>query len=196
MTSLSGNRGFSERLAGPTGRIGSRVPGHRVGQIQQYTPQQIGLFKQLFGNVGPESYLNKLASGDQSQFEDVEAPALQQFNALQGNIASRFSGQGTGGRHSSGFQNTTTSAAQDFAQQLQAQRMGLQRQALIDLQSISSDLLEKRPYQSTVNEKSKPWWQGLLSTFGQSAAKSAGESLFGGGGGGAGNASQFAKFMV
>lgn len=162
MTSMAGTMGMGQKLAGPTGRTGSRVPGHKVGQIQQYTPQQVELFKQLFSNVGPDSYLSKLAGGDQSQFADVEAPALRQFNELTGGLASRFSGTGggqgqlqTGGRQSSGFQNTLTSASQNFAEQLRAQRQGLQRQALQDLMGISNDLLEKRPYQTTVNPRQK-----------------------------------------
>ena len=61
----------------------------------------------------------------------MEAPALKQFSGLQGNLASRFSGMGSGARRSSGFQNTSNQAASDFAQQLQANK-----------QDCSSRLLE------------------------------------------------------
>ena len=113
---------------------------------QNFTPQQMQLFQQLFGHLGPESFTSRLAGGDQSAFGEIEAPALQQFNALQGGLASRFSGMGTGGRKSSGFQNTSSQAASDFAQQLSSQRQGLQRQALQDLMGYSESLLNQRPY--------------------------------------------------
>src|ERR1700758_2426047 len=135
-----------------TGNFGSmkeKIPsGYKKGMLQQFTPEQMQLFQQMFGHVGPESYLSKLAGGDQSTFGDIEAPALRQFNELQGNIASRFSNMGGGGsqralgaRRSSGFQNTINSAASNFAQDLQSQRQGLQRQALMDLMGISNSLL-------------------------------------------------------
>ena len=51
-----------------------------------------------------------------------------------------------GARHSSGFQNTATQATSDFAQQLQANRQALQRQAIADLLGASHQLLGERPY--------------------------------------------------
>jgi hypothetical protein len=136
--------------------------GYQKGQLSQFTPEQMQLFQSLFGQIGPNSFLSKLASGDQSQFEQLEAPALKQFGALQGQIASRFSGMGSGARHSSGFQNATNQAASDFSQQLQSQRMGLQRQALMDLMGISESLLSQRPYEKFLTEKQVPFWQKLL----------------------------------
>lgn len=129
-------------------------------QVQQFTPEQMDLFRRLFGQVGPESFSGRLASGDQSQFAQLEAPALKQFSGLQGNIASRFSGLGSGARHSSGFQNTINQAGSDFAQQLQSQRMGLQRQAMQDLMGMSGQLLGQQPY--SLIPKQKPFWQELL----------------------------------
>ncbi len=165
MSSLSGNMGFGGQR-GPTGKIGNtKTPsGYRSGQQAQFTPEQMQLFQQSFGQVSPESYTSRLAGGDQSLFEEMEAPALKQFSGLQGNIASRFSGQGMGGRRSSGFQNTMSSASQDFASQLQSQRQGLQRQAIQDLRGMTSDLLGQRPYQQWMTEKrqkEKGGWGGL-----------------------------------
>ena len=188
MTSLTGN---PNPMAGPTGKIGSRVKGYKVGQIQQFTPEMMDLYQQMFGHLGPESQTSRLAMGDQSTFDELEAPALKQFSGLQGNIASRFSGMGQGARKSSGFQNTMNQASTDFAQQLQSQRQGLSRQALNDLMGYSNALLQQKPYQTTATPKGQKWWQSLLTEFGSSAAKSAGESLggnlFGGGGGGGGS---------
>jgi len=96
----------------------------------------------------------------------MEAPAMRQFAGLQGNLASRFSGMGMGGRKSSGFQNTANQATSDFAQQLQSRRMDLQRQAIKDLHGMGNELLGQRPYENFLTqdqEKKKPMWQQILS---------------------------------
>lgn len=159
----STGRNNSETLPGQ-----SNVPkGYREASIQQFTPEQIDLFKHLFSFLGPDSFLSKLAGGDEGTYSQIEAPALKQFNALQGNIASRFSGMGSGARRSSGFQNTMSSAAQDFASQLQAQRVGLQQGAIKDLGSMASQLLGQRPYEQALVQKSP----SFLKQLGVSAAE-------------------------
>jgi hypothetical protein len=162
--------GMNNSMTGSSGVSGNKIPsGYKAGQLQQFTPQQLQLFQQLFSHVGPESYLSKLAGGDQSQFAEMEAPALRQFNELQGNIASRFSGMGMGSRKSSGFQNTMNSAASNFAQELQANRQNLQRQAINDLMNMSSNLLGQRPYQNFLIEKqqkSSGWGSAIGSALG------------------------------
>jgi len=163
----------------------AKAPKGYMARTQQiYTPEQLRLFQSSFGRVGNDSYLGRLAGGDQSQFEQLEAPALRQFGALQGNIASRFSG-GTGAgslgqRRSSGFQQTQNAAASDFAQQLQAQRMGIQQQAIRDLHSMSQELLGNRPYEQQLIEKQAPK-SGFGSFLGQTAGTGLG-SLAGAGG--------------
>jgi hypothetical protein len=142
---------------------GNKVPsGYKLGRIQQFTPEQMQLFQSLFGQLGPESNLARMAGGDESMFAQMEAPAMRQFAGLQGQLASRFSGMGMGGRRSSGFQNTATQAGSEFAQDLQSRRMELQRQALQDLMGMSSSLLGQRPYEQFLYEKKKPLWQQLL----------------------------------
>lgn len=150
MTSSTGNTGPTN-----TGKYAAdKVPkGYKTAQLQQYTPEQLELMQQMMNNVGPDSYLSKLAAGDQSLFDEMEAPALRQFTGIQGQMASRFSGMGTGGRKSSGFQNSMTAAGSDFAQDLQAKRMELRNQAIKDLHGMSSDLLDKRPYERSLVEK-------------------------------------------
>lgn len=148
MNSLMGSPDMRNPLAG------NKVPsGYKLGRLQNFTPEQMNLFQNLFSNVGPGSHLSRLAGGDQSLFEEQEAPALRQFNALQGNLASRFSGMGMGARRSSGFQNASTQAASDFAQDLQSRRQALQRQAIIDLMGLSESLLGQRPYDQFLVEK-------------------------------------------
>ncbi len=161
MSSMSGYGGYSKMQGNPTG-TGDKIPsGYKKGQLQQYTPEQMDLFKQLFSHLSPDSYLSKLAGGDQETFDQIEAPALKQFNSLQGNLASRFSGMGMGARKSSGFQNTSNAAAQDFAGQLQAQRQSLQQNAIKDLMGLSGDLLQQKPYEQFLVEKQqKGGWGG------------------------------------
>lgn len=175
MTSMIGMNPYSPNTAklGATGSLAVNGPsatgktsmqklgGYRFFEKPQFTPEQMELFKSLFGQLGPESFLGKLSSGSPEMFEQLEAPALRQFGALQGNIASRFSGMGSGARRSSGFQNTLNQASSDFAQQLQSQRLGLQRQALQDLLGLSSQLLGQRPYEQFVTPKNKSFLQEL-----------------------------------
>jgi hypothetical protein len=146
--------GGSGKLRGPGGRRGDIVPeGYSKGQLAQFTPEQNELFKQSFAHLGPDSYLSRLAGGEEGMFNEIEAPALRQFQGTLGGIASRFSGQGMGGRRSSGFQQATTSAASNFAQELQANRQNLQRQAISDLMGLSNQLLNQRPYERFMAEK-------------------------------------------
>lgn len=164
-----------------TGQMQEKIPsGYKKGMLQQFTPEQMELFQQLFGHVGPESYLSRLAGGDQSLFGEIEAPALKQFNQLQGQIGSRFSGMGTGATRSSGFQNTMNSAAQDFAGQLQSQRQSLQQQALQDLMGMSNQLLGQKPFETTLTEKPKSGWESFLSSLAGGLGKAGGSALFGG----------------
>lgn len=161
---------------------GDKLPeGYEAGQLQQFTPGQLKLFKSMFSHVGPDSYLSKLASGDQSQFEQMEAPAHRQFQGQLGQLGSRFSGMGMGGRKSSGFQNTATAATSNFAQDLQANRQNLQRQAVMDLMGLSSQLLGQKPYERTLTEKPKEWWEAPLAGFagglGQGLGQAAGAKL-------------------
>jgi len=144
MSSMYGNQGMRP----PKGNLG----GYQAGQLSNFTPEMMELFKSLFSHLSPDSYTGRLAKGDQSLFQEMEAPALRQFAGLQGNIASRFSGMGTGGRHSSGFQNTATAAGSNFAQDLQSRRQDLQRQAVQDLMGLSSNLLSQRPYENFLIE--------------------------------------------
>ncbi len=71
-------------MTGSTGYGGSKIPkGYEQGSMQQFTPEQMNLFKSLFGQVGPDSFTSRLAGGDQSMFEQMEAPAMRQFQGLQ-----------------------------------------------------------------------------------------------------------------
>lgn len=151
MSALTGNRTLSSAGSQMTG---SMIPkGYKQGQLQQFTPEQMQLFQRLFSQISPDSYLSRLAGGDQESFAQMEAPAMRQFQDVLGGISSRFSGMGSGARKSSGFQNTISTAASNFAQDLASRRHDLQRQALMDLMGISESLLSQRPYEKFLIEK-------------------------------------------
>jgi hypothetical protein len=105
----------------------------------------------------------------------MEAPALRQFNQLQGNLASRFSGQGMGARRSSGFQNASSAVAQDFASQLQANRQNLQRQAIMDLMGMTSSLLGTQPYSQGYAAKGQK--EGIAGGYGQPVGTALGTAV-------------------
>lgn len=154
MNSMNGQMG----MRGPSGSgirgQGNVIPkGYKAGQLQQFTPDQMRLFSQLFSHAGPDSYLSRLAGGDESQFEQMEAPAWRLFNQSQGQLASRFSGMGLGARGGSGFANSSNQYASDFAQDLASKRQELQRQAIMDLMGISNSLFGQRPYEKFLTEK-------------------------------------------
>lgn len=161
---------------------GSKAPkGYAQGKMANYTPEQFNLLKQGMAEVDPNSFTYKLAHGDQRQFDEMEAPALKQFSGIQGQMASRFSGMGSGARKSSGFQNTMNQAGSDFAQQLQSNRMGLQKQAIQDLRGMTNDLLNQRPYENYLVKKAEKQggnWAGA----GVEGIKGAGSAFLASGG--------------
>lgn len=173
-TSMSGSRGPTGLSSGQKMTGENIIPkGYQRGQLQQFTPEQMNLFQHLFSHVGPESYLSRLAGGDEGAFEQMEAPAHRQFQGQLGQLASRFSGMGMGGRRSSGFQNATTSAASNFAQNLQSQRMGLQSNALQQLMQMSQMLLGQRPEEQFLTEKP----QNFMKSLGMSTASGIGQAI-------------------
>jgi len=126
------------------------------------------LFKSLFSHLMPGSQLSNLAGGDEETFKQIEGPALRQFSGQLGGLASRFSGMGgLGARHSSGFQNTATQAASEFSQDLASRRQALQRQAIMDLMGLSSNLLGQRPYENYLVPKKKSFWENIAGGIGQ-----------------------------
>jgi hypothetical protein len=153
---------------GASGKSGNQIPkGYRSGQIQNYTPEQMQLFQRMFGQVAPESYLSRLAGGDESLFEQMEAPSMRQFQGLQGQLASRFSMGGGGpgalsARSGSGFQNAANQQTMDFAERLAANRQNLQMQAIRDMQGLSHQLLNENPYENVLIQKKPSFWKQLL----------------------------------
>lgn len=153
----------------------SRWEGDKIGrnqkvrQLQTYTPEQMELQRMGEERVGPASYISRLSQGEPGIFDEMEAPAYRQFNQQMGNLSSRFSnlgGQGSlSSRGSSGFRNEASSAASNFAQDLQSRRQDLMRQATMDLHGMSQQLLGNRPYERYIEEQEpdQGWdWGGML----------------------------------
>lgn len=185
MTSMTGNRGMrgSAGMASGQNNAGSKLMGDKIpkgynkGTLQNFTPEQMDLFQSLFSNLGPDSFLGKIAGGDQQGFEEMEAPAMRQFQGLQGDIASRFSGAGMGARGGSGFKNSLNQATSDFAQDLQSKRQDFRRQAIRDLMGMSGDLLNQRPNENFLVQKPPSFmdrWLGLAGNVMGMASKGAG----------------------
>lgn len=181
MNSMMGSRGPAGSSMG-NNRAGSyrdKIPeGYETGQLKQFTPEQMRLFKSMFSQVSPDSYLSKLGMGDESTFEQMEAPAMRQFQALQGQLGSRFSGMGMGAQRGSGFQNAANQQTSDFAMDLASRRQQLQRQAIQDLMGISNDLLGQKPYDRYL-VKPQPEQNGLLGLLGTAGGAGIG-GYFGG----------------
>ena len=142
----------------------SKAPkGQRAYSQANYTPAQMKIHKQNYAALGPDTDLARMAAGDQSYYDEMEAPALRQMSAQQSNIANRYSGGGLGNRNSSGFQQEQGEYASNFAQQLQANRQSLQRQAHNDLWTMSQQFLGQQPFNRQLVNKQKTGsnWKGL-----------------------------------
>jgi len=174
MSSMTGASGF--------GKSSNKAPsGYKQGSLNLLSPEQQDLFSRLLGGSagglgGGLEHLSKLAGGDQSYFEQLEAPALRQFGALQGNLASRFSGMGTGSRRSSGFGNAMSSAGQQLSESLQSQRMGLQNSAIEQLLGLSQSLLGRQTKENYLMPKQQSGLQQFLAALAPGLSNAAGMS--------------------
>jgi len=152
----------------PTGAPGvqkAKIPGYNTQQLSTLSPEQQQLFSSVFGNMMPGlqsgiGHLGKLASGDQSAFEQLERPALSQFSSLMGGLSSRLGGAGL--RRSGGTGLAGSTAAADLAERLQGQRLGLQQNAIQQLLGLSQSLLGRQSVENVTMQKQRPAWQEFL----------------------------------
>jgi hypothetical protein len=187
MTAMSSQGGMSQGAPATSSQNNnyykSKVPkGYSEAKTQKFTPEAIEMLQGLYGHLGPDSWINKMASGDQSAFDEMEAPAMKQFGDLMGGMASKFSGMGMGARKSSGFSNSGTAAASDFAQNLASKRQEMRSNALKDLMGMSHNLMNEQPYETSLVEKQKketPWWQTGLTALAGAAGTAIGGPLGG-----------------
>ena len=164
-------------MSSATGSMAPRgnISGYKTSQISNFTPEMMNLFQMLLGGTqgglgGGLDFLSKLSSGDEGQFQKLEAPAMRQLQGQLGQIGSRFANAGALG--SSAFQQEASGAATDLSERLQSQRMGLQQGAIDRLLGLSQNLLQQKPYENVMSKKT-----GFMDILG---------SLLGGIGGGIG----------
>lgn len=180
MSSLIGNRGpTGGRNNNQTGNIIPKGYGH--ARLDQYTPEQHQLLSDMMQHANPNSFLSQIAGGNENAFSQMEAPAHRQFQGQIGELGSRFSGLGMGARKGSGFNIAAGQATNDFASQLQSNRLGLMRQAQQDLFGLSDQLLNKRPYENSLVDKPQNWLEKLFAGLGGAAIGGGGGYIASGG---------------
>lgn len=175
-SSLSGYGGIKSTF-GPAGsRLGKgNISGYKYAQLPTMDPQQQNFYQSLLGGVQPGAqqgvdYLSKLAGGDQSQFEQLEAPYYTALNQAGAQLGSRFSGLGMGAQQSSGFQNALAGQAGELSEKIGSQRMGIQQQAIRELLGLSESLLGQSTFTNFLappKQKGPSFWNSLGSGLGQ-----------------------------
>ncbi len=133
---------------GTSGMTGDSIPkGYSTGELQQFDPKMMDLFKQLFSMFGDESFLSRLAGGDEEIFGEMEKPEWKKLQEQQGKLSSEFSGiqGGMSARRGSGFKNMASQQSSDFANKLQMQRQQMQQMAIAGLMGGTNSLLSQKP---------------------------------------------------
>lgn len=168
----------------------------RIEAVPTVTPEQKSLQDMILGGV--ESPLGKglqnimqLLSGDPEALKAFQAPAMRQFQQeIVPGIAERFTGMGEGAQGSSAFGQQLGQAGAGLAENLSAQRAGLQSQAMSQLQQLMGTGMQPQFQPTQI-----PGQEGML----QSLIKALGSGLgFGGtmlGGGGISNLMQGLGFF-
>lgn len=169
----------------------SRLSGTGYNQIKLPTksPEQMDIFSQLSSGSGGniQSILKQLQGlsdgGDEDYWSQLEAPALRQFDKRQGDIASRFSGMGMGGRRSGAFQTAVGNENTDLQERLSAQRLGIQGNARNQLMELYRSLLGENLSDSGLTPKPQSFLKqlgiGLSGGVGQGIGTAAGALAFG-----------------
>lgn len=163
MSSMIGN-------SGPMGgNYNFKTPkGYSSYSQQTMDPQALQFRNQLMGAVQPGAikgadFLSRMAGGDQSMFEEMEAPAWNDYEQGMGAMGTRFSNMGMGAQNSSGFKQAMGGMAGQFAQNLHSQRMSFQQQAIKDLMGMSGELMGMKTMDSGLVKKPPSGWEQFLS---------------------------------
>jgi hypothetical protein len=160
-----------------TGKYKEKIPeGYSKASINKFDQPTMDLYERLHGYTGEDSYTARLAAGDEDIFNEIEAPQMRKFEALMGQMGSRFSGMGMGARKGSGFNIEGTNAANEFQQDLASKRQELQRNAVKDLYEMSQMLMGNQPQEQQLIEKPKKWWEEAATAFAGGAGKGIGEA--------------------
>ena len=154
---------------------GQTPKGYNQYSLPTMEPGVHDFFMKLLGSSGQGALgglesLKKLAGGDESYFNQLEAPAFRQFEGSMGQLGSRFAGMGMGANKSSGMRLSAGGMASDLAQNLQSQRMGLQQNAISQLMNMSQNLLGQKTMEYGLAKKPNIWGEifgPLLGSAGQ-----------------------------
>lgn len=129
-------------MGAPEGYSAYSLPTMGGGQQDIYNMLKGAFMGQPSQGGAGDVYKNLLsmAQGKSDAFEQLEAPALAQFQQqIAPGIAQRYAGSGIGS--SSGMQNAIAGAGANLAQNLQGQRMGLMQQSIHDVLGLGNMLL-------------------------------------------------------
>jgi hypothetical protein len=184
MNGSKGFKGSAGAMQQGSAATGEKIPGgYKKASVSNFSPEMMELFQSLFQHLGPESFLSKLAGGDESFFEEMEQPAWRKFQEAQGQLGSRYSQLAPGAmsaQRGGGFQKAANQQSSDFAQDLASKRRGLQMEATKGLFDMSNSLLNQRPYENAlVKKQPNPWMEMLGNIAGQ--VPQAAATYFGGG---------------
>jgi hypothetical protein len=174
MSSMIGSSGFTPQNSG------LKNTGYRSVNVGA-DPRIQQLWQMLMGGASPGlsgglNFLSKLSQGgDEDFWRQQEAPAMRQFGQMQGQIASRFSGNDA--RRSSGFQNELGGEASSLAERLQSNRMELQQNAINQLMQLSQNLLGTNLSQNYLTPKKSSGLKDLLASLSGGFAKTGGMGL-------------------
>lgn len=145
----------------------NKISGYNISQIPTMSPEQLNVFQNMLSQLGPEAgqaigRLSAMAGGEASAFEPYERFAQSQFQKSLGDIGSRFSGMGLGGRHGSAFQNAVAGAGSELAEKLASQRLGYQQQAQGQLLDLVRALLGSQTHETFLQPEKQPFWKQLF----------------------------------
>ncbi len=164
----------------PTGNAsGLKGTGFNLVRTGSKDPMQQDIASRLYGGSkqgisSGTDWLSKIAGGDEATFDKMEAPAFRQFGEMQGNLASRFSGLGSGTRRSGAFQRASQGQSTDLAERLQSNRMGLQQSAVSQLNNIASMLLGQQNFENNLIPKKQSSLMQMLAALSGGASQGLG----------------------
>ena len=142
--------------------------------FQNLTPEQMQLFQSLIPLLQEGGFLQRLISGDESAFADMEAPLMKKFGEMQGQIGNRFSGMGMGAQKGSGFNLAQNQGLQDFGEMLASKRYDISKQAMSDLMNFSNQLLNTQP--NSLHQKPRSFWEELALASAGGLSEGAGQA--------------------
>lgn len=150
------------------------IPGYDQLKVSNQTPEQKSLFQGLFKALGMGGqdalgFLQKILSGDEQFFNQLEAPAYQNLEKAQAQTANRFSQVGAQG--SSAFQNALAGQSGQLASDLQSQRNQLMMGASKSLLDQSNNLLNIKPFENVLQKNDQVDWGELIAKAGPEVLK-------------------------